>query len=460
MSRNDGGQLRAVRQTAEGKKAVLFIHGFTGHSDDTWGLFPDLLKANVSDWDIYTLGYATTLQPDVVGVWSADPDLPILATLVRTELGVSPLNAYRELALVAHSMGGLIVQQALVDDGALGARLRHLVLFGTPSNGLAKAWFLAFWKRQLRNMAVGSAFITNLRANWTKRFGAKPPFDLVVIAGDKDQFVPPGSSLHPFDKAFHKVVRGNHLEMVKPANQEHLGFRVLTATLSAGMREPTEVTAPLKLEAERPDGSIEKILGDIKRPLTESEVVDAALALERAGKRSDAIELLTRNQQLGTDVRGVLAGRIKRLWIETGSEDYARWSLALYEAALEEATRKNDHEQAYYHAINVAFYSFVVFDRKAEALEKARLAVKHCDAAKDDVWNRATRAEASLYLGDPKQAIEQYRLLPKHGGVQAWQLASAALQAGIIACKLGDRDFLDALDDIFTPGSRKSAECS
>jgi hypothetical protein len=65
-------------------RAVAFIHGFTGSRDDTWDRFPGLLGSAVSDWDIFTVGYATTLLLDVVGVWSADPDLPILSTMLRT----------------------------------------------------------------------------------------------------------------------------------------------------------------------------------------------------------------------------------------------------------------------------------------------------------------------------------------------------------------------------------------
>jgi pimeloyl-ACP methyl ester carboxylesterase len=88
----------------------------------------------VTDCDIFTLSYATTLLPDIVGVWSADPDIPILATLLRTRIGIAPLERYADLVLVAHSMGGgLVAQRALVDDTSLFGRVRTLVLFGTPS---------------------------------------------------------------------------------------------------------------------------------------------------------------------------------------------------------------------------------------------------------------------------------------------------------------------------------------
>ena len=140
-----------------------FLHGFSGNRDDTWDRLPSLLGTVVADWDIYTLGYATTFRPDILGVWSADPDLPILATMLTTQASSDPLRRYRTLAVVAHSMGGLVVQRALVDDPELAGRTEKVVLFGTPSAGLRKAFWGRALETQLKNMAIGSEFITSVK---------------------------------------------------------------------------------------------------------------------------------------------------------------------------------------------------------------------------------------------------------------------------------------------------------
>ena len=44
--------------------------------------------------------------PTLLGVWSADPDLPIVATMLKTWAHMDPLRRYASLSLVAHSMGG------------------------------------------------------------------------------------------------------------------------------------------------------------------------------------------------------------------------------------------------------------------------------------------------------------------------------------------------------------------
>ena len=191
------GALNAIRSRSDCDRAVVFLHGFSGARDDTWDRLPGLLGTVVADWDIYTLGYATTFLPDFLGVWSADPDLPILSTMLNTQARIDPLRRYRSIALVAHSMGGLIVQRALLDDPKLAERTDKVVLFGTPSAGLRKASWVVSWKRQLRNMAAGSGFIAALRRDWSARFEPEPGFDLMVVAGERDRFVPPNSSLTP-----------------------------------------------------------------------------------------------------------------------------------------------------------------------------------------------------------------------------------------------------------------------
>src|SRR5262249_17482337 len=134
--------------------AVVFVHGFQGHPGETWGQFPHWLMGDehLNDWDVFSLGYPTKLWLDVAGIWSADPELVTAADQLRPSAKIRP-KKYKSLALVAHSMGGLVVQPALADDPAFARRVSHVFLFGTPSNGLVKAWWARLWKRQIRDMA-------------------------------------------------------------------------------------------------------------------------------------------------------------------------------------------------------------------------------------------------------------------------------------------------------------------
>src|ERR1700693_5524627 len=155
-----------VKHRACGAKVVLvFVHGFSGDPSKTWGQFPDFIDADsrLNDWDILSIGYTTRLVPDIVGIWSADAPLDRLALLLSTIASTPPLSDYRSLAIVAHSMGGLILQRALLDCPELLTRTSHVLLYGTPSGGLAKAGPFSFIKRQVRDMAETSEFVTTLR---------------------------------------------------------------------------------------------------------------------------------------------------------------------------------------------------------------------------------------------------------------------------------------------------------
>jgi len=439
-------------------RAVVFLHGFTGSRDDTWDRFPGLLGTATGNWDIFTVGYATTLLPDVVGIWSADPDLPILSTMLCTELQVPPFQDYKSLALIGHSMGGLIVQKALVQDPQLAKRVKHVLLYGTPSGGLSKAKWIYFWKRQLKNMAVGSSFITDLRTRWKSLYGAQSPFKLLVIAGANDQFVPPASSLDPFDPQLQRVVMGDHLSIVKPNDSSSPSLALAAATLSTGTTPAPDTAGELRLAAERPDAKAAELAQEVKSriesdtaPISVKEVVDAALALERIGQRDQAITLLQANEERGTDIKGTLAGRLKRIWLETEQADYGQRSLALYQEALKAAT---DPDQIYYQAINVAFMKFVFSNDLEAARSMAELALQNAAPPGNDVWKTATVAEAHLYFGRVEESLKEYRRLLTLGA-EMWKLQSAALQAARIAAKLDNRALAEELESIFTPGAKR-----
>ena len=264
--------LNAIRSRTDCQRAVVFLHGFSGDRDNTWDRLPGLLGTAVADWDIYTLGYASTFLPDFVGVWSADHDLPILTTMMTTQTNMEPLKRYRSLAFVAHSMRGLIIQRALVDDPDLADRTDKVILFGTPSAGLRKVVWLVFWKRQLKNMAEGSDFIESLRRDWAARFEPEPDFYLRIVAGEQDQFVPPKSSLGPFPRKFHHVLPGDHLSMVRVVDTDSPTVRLLKSALS-DVPVPDETITPLVLAAQIADPAAARLIEARGDDMSQQDVV-------------------------------------------------------------------------------------------------------------------------------------------------------------------------------------------
>lgn len=303
-------------------------------------------------------------------------------------------------------------------------------------------------------MAAGSSFIMELRTKWKSLYGVQSPFKLLVIAGASDQFVPPASSLEPFDAQLQRVVMGDHLSIVKPNDSGSPSLVLAAATLSTGTTPVPDTASQLRLASERPMAGVSDLVEKAEASQDQMSVkmiVDAALALERAGKRPEAMALLERYKERDTDIKGTFGGRLKRIWLETDQKEYAERALAEYQAALKSTT---DPEQIYYHAINVAFIKFVFAGDVAAAQTMATIALEHATPAGIDIWKTATVAEAHLYFGRVQESLREYRRLLTLGA-ETWKLQSASLQAGRIAAKLNDHALAEELETIFTPGAKK-----
>jgi pimeloyl-ACP methyl ester carboxylesterase len=430
------------RIRADGNKvAVVFIHGFSGNLGQTWGIFPSLLAAEpcLNGWDIFSLGYSTKLLPGVP-FWTAPPAIEILAKLFQTHLGFGDLQRYSQVAILAHSMGGLVVQRALLDDPAIRGRTSHLFLFGTPSNGLGKASVFKFWTRQVRDLGRDSAFIMDL-SNRRRAVFDNPSFEFATIAGETDNFVPPDSSLDPFDKRFHRAVPGNHLEIVKPVAATHLSVRVVIGTMcrQAAAGGPRD-TARLAVEHGEFQHAILQFAGTTERldaaaltrlaqELDAGAAVQLALALEESGRSGEALGLLELYYQqrqgadpkrVKTDPIGTLAGRLKRRWLLQGREEDGTRARDIYSQAYEIA-KDDDDPQAFYMAINVAFMELALAQASPDAHRRseewAKKALDHTrrwadrdpQLAEGDKWRWATEGEAYLLLGDEQTALQRYR---------------------------------------------------
>jgi pimeloyl-ACP methyl ester carboxylesterase len=451
----DNPELVEHRKTANNQASMLFVHGFSGDPTKTWGKFPALLmgEGRLSGWDVYSLGYHTGLSLDVVGIWRANPGLPSLAALLASRAVLEPLKRYKSLALIAHSMGGLIVQRAVLDDPGLRSRTGYILLFGTPSAGLRKASLFKFWKPQLKDMADDGEFIEDLRARWKQKIGDNPTFTLYATAGDEDQFVPPESSIVPFPAPNRRVVRGDHLSIVKPGAVSDPSVQIVIESL-VGNAAPSgpDDSARVAVETREFYDAIKTLEGH-PESLDEGGLVQLALALESVGRRDDAIKALQAQTSHPdfTDAMGVLAGRLKRRWLVERKMNDAERASELYQRGFEMSEQTGRHDQAFYHGINVAFMQLAYRNQESAAQQTARKVLEHCQAAKPDKWRLATEGEANLLLGKIDAAIDSYQGAVK-SNPSPRQLDSMYQQAVRVASLLGNEDAADRLQKIFRGG--------
>ncbi len=421
--KGDGkGKIVAYRQVEAHKRAIIFIHGFTGSPTETFKNIPELIlkEEKLNGFDIISIGYSSSIIPDLTaGFWSSDPDIDNLSEYFKTIIE-HQLSKYDTFAIVTHSMGGLVAQHGLLKlSDTHFKKVNNLIMFGSPSGGLdiANSKFLGMFKRQSLNMGSNSKFITSLRKDWKLRFENNYPFKFKAVAGLSDEFVKRKSSLMVFDEKYRFQIEGNHSNMVKADNEEDTNNQCFAIILNDLIPHNTQVFQTSSLGLNTLMARYHKVVNELEADFEELDangLKRLSLALEGLGEDDKAIEVLE-NHRLSnenTDTMGILAGRYKRKYLFSGnkSED-ADTAMQHYTEGLEFSLIKSDAEQIRYHAINLAFMFIVYQNNHDKMKEHAALALKNCNINTINIWELATIAEANLHLGNMKEADKYYTLV-------------------------------------------------
>ncbi len=406
-----GDEARADHK--KNQAAVVFIHGFSGDAQGTWGDFPKYLEADniLSGWDIYAFGYDSSLLPSRKMFWSSPPPICTLADQFATSASQSILKDYNSLAILCHSMGGLVAQRALLDNSDLLQRVSHLIMYGTPSDGLEAASSFKFWSRQVRDMGRDSDFMQDLRARRQTLTGCAT-LAFTAVAGASDDFVPRESSIDPFEDDIREVVEGNHLTIVKPDARDHRSVQIAVNCLSGQAQEFGVLDAARQaVEFNQFSVAIERFEPHIN-DLDDTALVELALALEETGQQDRAVEILNLRQDTGSDPRAVLGGRLKRKWLHNRRTSDAKMAMDRYNEAYDMAVAAKDDGQAYYAAINLAFLKIAFGSASSQARSEGEVwadkALHHTGKVPVSKWQQATRGEACMVKGDIEGSMEGY----------------------------------------------------
>lgn len=411
------GTIINYRKKDGNNNILLFVHGFSGNSSETFGVTPDMLVADAvfDGWDVFSIGYSSDIFPSIgKGLWSVNPDITKVSAYLKTLL-TNQFSDYDRVAFVGHSMGGLAIQRAILDiDKKDEQKLSHVIFFGTPSAGLRKAFWARFWNTQLHDLSDQSDFIKKLRSDWENKYKNSTPFLFKTIAGTKDEFVPVASSLDPFPETCRGIIEGNHINMIKPKDlndHEHQSFTLILKTLT---NQPTKYLLGDQGEINILLGKYQTIINNYLPNATQLAVkplIDLVFALECTGRKQDALNVLQNHPQSAndSDLLGIIGGRYKRSFLLSGLQNDLDMSLKYYSDALKIAKDKNDKAQIFYHAINLAFLKIAGENNKNEMQAYAQLALDNCDLNTNDKWELATIAEANLYLGKTDIAETYYK---------------------------------------------------
>tara|TARA_R110002073_G_scaffold271828_2_gene435381 strand:- start:7248 stop:9491 length:2244 start_codon:yes stop_codon:yes gene_type:complete len=429
----------------EGNNLLLFLHGFSGEAKDTFGNIPNMLQSdsNFDGWAMKPLGYAPVAQPKLgKDIWGAILDVDKIAGFLKTSIQ-NKFRNYDRIAIVAHSLGGLVAQKAilLLDDDSRN-RISHLIMFGTPSNGIAPEVLEKQWNKKYSELSSEGEYIQSLRKEWKETFNNTYPFKLKVAASTDDEYVSLESCHKPFAQEHREFVDAKHLMMVKPKDDKDDAYSLILNTLT-GSKFFNQYTnkEEINLVLGKYDSVVQKLLPN-KDDLDKRGLTQLIFALEGLERKAEVYDILN-NHRLkdNTDLMGIIGGRHKRDYLKTFSYKSFELSHKYYGKALEISIENKVDSQIYYHAINLAFLS-IVSDPETGRGEMKKYANQALEAANkcDDSWKYATIAEANMYLGNLDTAKKFYIKASEGMGIREKLSMHTNAYAGYVALANKEND--------------------
>lgn len=413
----------SFRETKGANNLLLFIHGFSGEASDTFGSIPDMLMkdSKMDGWDMKPFGYSQYITPEMgKDVWAGIEDIDRISDYLTTSVKYKFEN-YDRIAIVAHSLGGLIAQKAILNfKEETCNKISHVILLATPSNGIEPAKLTKLWNNRYQQMSSEGKFITSLRQDWKNKFNGEYPFELKVVASADDEFITIDSCYAPFNSEHHVTINGKHLSMVKPESEKDDCYGLIRNTLT-NTEFANEYTnnEEINIALGRYDAVVKQLLPN-KNALDKNGLKRLIFGLEGLDRREEALQILDEHPgaQEDTDLMGIIGGRYKRAYLKFPSESDGDAAFVYYELALEKSMAKKNYAQIYYHAINLAFLSIVMNSDKEKMADYAKQALDATAKCADDLWKYATVAEANMYLRDFDVAKEYYTKAAEMAGIR------------------------------------------
>ena len=236
-------------------KLIVFVHGYTG-DQNTWSKFEKLVREDdaLRDFEVHTMDYPTT------SVGWKNRSIRQIGDLLWTQL-IERFSAYREVYLIGHSMGGLVICSMVIEQLKAGRAqdlkpIRQIILFGTPNNGKQIPKLFRFFDKQLADISSAEQTVEELRNEWINRVynpkisagdeNYKLHIPVTVVIGLEDDIVDEGSARSFFRDPPPLTVPGDHNSMKEPDSRESLAYVIVRNRLlsSVGPNETGDPAFP------------------------------------------------------------------------------------------------------------------------------------------------------------------------------------------------------------------------
>jgi pimeloyl-ACP methyl ester carboxylesterase len=271
MAKNARAPTPIARLVPDTAPAIIFIHGLGGSPKATWGKMLDCLSgdADFREWAFDCFHFPTCmfrlplLGPPPPGLRAISEGLK---TFIEEQHG-----SRTSIALVAHSLGGLVARQFVVSEMRAGKRLRidKLALIAVPSNGSALASvgsLVAFRHRQLRRLSRDDEGLRGLNIDW-EQLAVEENLEVRYVLGGCDQAVPHDSALPFFGRDNKMLINASHRSIVQPDGKDDIRYQTIRHfVLDGGAKAVPRFFVPIAAPIEVIGSTIQSTLLLPERP--------------------------------------------------------------------------------------------------------------------------------------------------------------------------------------------------
>jgi pimeloyl-ACP methyl ester carboxylesterase len=224
---------------------IIFVHGWRGDSDGTWLKFPDLVRRDprFSDTHVVAVNYPTFIARRNLTIGET-------ASWIAEKLEENGVDHYSKIAIIAHSIGGLVSRKLVLQRRRGFRSVGVLVEIGTPHTGTERYAQLFDdlgipipGNDLVLEVKVGSDWLRELRNDWN---ALDPRLPTHCFTSPNDTLVPQDSALFQCDK-FHYLPGFDHTGMVKPNDTGDDRYIGPTREIAAYLHPPAPVVIPARI---------------------------------------------------------------------------------------------------------------------------------------------------------------------------------------------------------------------
>lgn len=220
---------------AQGNDVIIFIHGLSG-SKETW---LQMLKILTNCHELDHIGYDCYEYPTTLFRLPFGKKMATVQEIsegLKTFLTTKYKN--RNILLVAHSLGGIIARNYILDS--IKCNRTHytsgLLLYASPLNGagLANIASKFSWKHaHLQQLSIKADLLTKMNQDWVT-MNVASLIEVRSIIGGSDAIVS-RESANPYigDLTTETIIGSGHIDITKPDSKTDLRFIILYNFISS-----------------------------------------------------------------------------------------------------------------------------------------------------------------------------------------------------------------------------------